>query len=236
MRNGFLYALFALLFIAAIWFTFSNQSPQAFLDTVFAKSYKHSVTESGIVFASDVAPPADVLSSLSGQGSFVLVLRGESGQTALNSAMANALIEMQIVLGGHKKATTTVAMVFDKVNGNWLNCQTDYGTAYQNVTITKEECGVLLNPSNSVVWEIQFPNPHKALPLVELSSNRIVLFPKNIEDIVPATFLTLKSMYPDAEAIISATNSTIDDQTSKKTVTGGNDSASPSDLGEVVPE
>ncbi len=237
MRNGFLYALFALLFLAAVWFTFSNQSPQAFLDGLFVKSYKYSLTDSGITFASDVAPPGEVLLALSKKDSFVLVLRGESGQTALNSAMANALIEQQIVLAGHKKATTTVVMAFDKMNGSWINCQTDYGTAKQNVTITKEECGVLLAPSNSVVWEIQFPNPHITLPLFELSADRIVFFPKNIEDIVPATFLTLKTMYPDAEAIIGVANNTIGEQQTPSEITGNNASDSnANDLGTIAPQ
>lgn len=212
MRNGILYAVFALLFVAAVWFTVTNTSPQAFLDGIFAKSYTYKVTEFGVTFASNEAPPATMLSVLSERDSFVLVLRGEPGQTFLNSAMGNALIQEQIILGGHAKATTTVIMAFDKINGNWINCQTDYGTAQQNVTISIEECGTLLNPTNSVIWDIQFPNPSKPTPFVELTPNRITVFPKNATDIVPVNFLILKSMYADAEQIIGAANTTIGDQ------------------------
>ncbi|MEK6902971.1 MAG: hypothetical protein AABX02_05295, partial [archaeon] len=102
------------------------------------------------------------------------------------------------------------------------------GTAQQNVTISNEECTTLMNPSNSVVWEIQFPNPSKKGPLMELSVNRMVLYPKVMEDIVPATYLALKSMYPDAEAIIGATNSTIGGQQTPEEIADSNAIPEPS--------
>ncbi len=211
MRNLKLYAVFVVLFGLAAFVFFSGVTPSGVWNSLFSQGYAYSESQQGILFASNEAAPTTILVALASAQSFILSPRMVLGNSPLNTAAANMLVQDQIVLGGHQKSTLTVIRVFENStpNAKLVSCQTDFGSAKDNEAISVEECAVLLDTQNSVVLELDFPNAQQARPIVELSSNRVAIKPVKDTDVSGVNFLFLRAMYPDAEKLIDAANSTV---------------------------
>jgi hypothetical protein len=210
MRNAHLYALFALLFAGAAFLAVTQTTPQELWESVFATKYAYSLSESGIIFASNDAPIDESLSFISQQESFVLSLVGVQGNNPLNGSVGDALVQQQIVLGGNQKLTMTVIRVYDVPNGKWLGCQTDYGTAKDSQFISIEECQSLLSPVNAFLIVVGFPEPSRSQPLVLLSPKSATLLVPKEEDIPGVNYLFLRTVFPNAEQLIGVANSIVD--------------------------
>ena len=211
MRNARLYSIFAALFGLAVIAFLSGVTPQGIINGLFSQGYTYTNSQEGILFASNEAPPSELLTILAAKQSFILSPRMVSGNSPLNTAAANMLIQDQIVLGGHQKATFTVIRVYDNgsPSAKLLSCQTDYGTAEDNQTISVAECESILSTQNSVILEIDFPNASLSRPVVEMSSSRVTLKPVNESDVAPVNFLFLRGMFSDASELIQSANSTV---------------------------
>ncbi|MBM3282271.1 MAG: hypothetical protein FJY86_02945 [Candidatus Diapherotrites archaeon] len=211
MRNGKLYLVFIVLFVLAAGAFLLGITPSSVWNNVFSSGYAYSDSQQGILFASNDAQPSETIPSLAAQQSFILSPRMVIGNSPLNSAAAAMLVQDQIVLGGHQKSTLTVIRVYenDSPSAKWLSCQTDYGSAKDNETITLEECSKLLDTTNSVILELDFPRATMSRPVVEFLSNRVIIKPVKADDVPGVNFLFLRAMYSDAEKLISAANQTV---------------------------
>ncbi|MEK6970080.1 MAG: hypothetical protein AABW68_00095, partial [archaeon] len=158
MRNAHLYVLFVLLFGGAAFLAVTQTSPLELWARFIAPSYAYSLSENGVLFASNDAPIPESLEFIRRQESFVLSPVGLEANGTLNGLVGEALIQQQIILGGNQKFTMTVIRVYDAPGQTWLGCQTDYGTAKESVFIPVPECQVLLSPSNSFVFFTEFPD------------------------------------------------------------------------------
>lgn len=211
MRNARLYSIFVALFgVAVIAFLF-GVTPQGIINGLFSQGYTHTDSQEGIHFASNEAPPSELLTVLAAKQSFILSPRMVSGNSPLNTAAANMLIQDQIVLGGHQKATFTVIRIYENgsPSAKLLSCQTDYGTAEDNETISVEECNSILSTQNSVILELEFPNSSLSRPVVEMSSSRVIIKPVKDSDVSAVNFLFLRGMFSDAPELIKSANSTV---------------------------
>jgi hypothetical protein len=211
MRNTKLYVLFVILFgIAAVAYL-SGITPQGAWNSLFSQGYTYSESQQGVLFASNEAKLSELLPFLASKQSFILSPRMVLGNSPLNTAAANMLIQDQIVLGGHQKTTLTVIRVFENgtPSAKWVSCQTDYGSAKDNETITVEECSELLNTQNSIILELDFPNASQSRPIVELSSSRVIIKPVNENEVSGVNFLFLRAMFSDAEKLIGEANSVV---------------------------
>lgn len=211
MKNAFLYGIFALLLVMAAFFYVNKVSPVEFVNGLFSKQYAYNESQQGIIFASNVAPPTEIVQGMAQKDSFVLSPSMVVSQSSLNSFVSQALVQQQIVLGGHQKVTTIVVRVYDQPHGKWLGCQTDYGTAKQNEFIPVADCLPLLEPGNSILVNIEFPNPSLSVPFIELTENSIALFPVDESDIPGVNYLLLRALFSDADALIGQANQTIVD-------------------------
>lgn len=211
MRNVKLYAIFVVLFgLSAIAFL-SGVTPQGVFNSLFSQGYAYTESSQGVLFGSNEATPTEMLGVLAAKQSFILSPRMVLGNSALNTAAANLLIQDQIVLGGHQKTTLTVIRVYENgtPSAKWVSCQTDYGSAQGNETISVEDCSKLLDTQNSVILELDFPNSSQARPIVELFANRVTIKPVRAEDVSGVNFLFLRGMFSDAEDLIGAANTTV---------------------------
>ncbi len=211
MRNARLYSIFVALFgLAVIAFLF-GVTPQGIINGLFSQGYTYTDSQEGILFASNEAPPSELLTILAAKQSFILSPRMVSGNSPLNTAAANMLIQDQIVLGGHQKATFTVIRVYENgsPSAKLLSCQTDYGTAEDSQTISVAECDSILSTQNSVILELEFPNSSLSRPVVEMSSSRVTLKPVKDSDVSAVNFLFLRGMFSDASELIKSANSTV---------------------------
>jgi hypothetical protein len=212
MRHAPLYSLFAFLFIVSLYLALNQTSPQDVWNRLFSPaSYPYTETQQGILFASKEALPSQILPVLAQKDSFVLSPIGLEGSSSFNSQVAEALIQQQIVLTGHQKVTRTVYRVYDTPGGKWLNCQTDYGTAKENAVISVGECMTLLDSPNSITLRIEFPDASRAQPLVEVSTQGVILYPVNENDVPGVNFLLMRALYADAPQLIGLTNKVIAD-------------------------
>lgn len=211
MRNAKLYAIFVVLFGLAAIAYLSGVTPQGVLNALFSQGYTYTESSQGVLFGSNEAVPTELLGVLAAKQSFILSPRMVLGNSALNTAAANLLIQDQIVLGGHQKTTLTVIRVFENgsPSAKWVSCQTDYGSAQGNENISVEECSKLLDTKNSVILELDFPNAQQGRPIVELSSNRVTIKPVRVDDVSGVNFLFLRGMFSDAGTLINAANTTV---------------------------
>jgi hypothetical protein len=208
MKNRFLYGLFGVLFVAALLVYIGFVSPQNVLDGLFNKGYAYSESQQGIKFVSNEAVPSVILEQISGKPSFILSpYMFDSGE--LNTFMSQALVQQQIVFTGHQKLTTALIFVHNS-SGDWVGCQTDFGTADQSTFITKEECREFLDSSSAVLIEILLPDETLSQPIVEISSKKITIAPKLASDVPGVNFLLMRSLYSDAEDLIGVANSLVD--------------------------
>ncbi len=210
MRNVHLYALFALLFAGALFLAVTQTTPQELWGKIFATKYEYSLTESGILFASNDASIEESLAFIGQQKSFVLSPVGLQTNGSLNGLIGDALVQQQIVLGGNQKLTMTVVRVYDVPNGKWLGCQTDYGTAKDSQFIGLEECQSLLSPSNSYVILTAFPDDSLSQPLVLISPTSTVIYTPKEEDIPGVNYLFLRGVFKNAEQLIGVANQVVD--------------------------
>lgn len=206
MRNAHLYALFVLLFGAALYLAVTQTTPQEVWTKLFSPSYKYTESENGIIFASNDAPIAEVLTYVSQQNSFILSPVGLSTPGSLNGVMGQSIVQQQIVFGGHSKLVRTVIRVYDKPNGKWVGCQTDYGTSQNSEFISVEECEPLLTSPNSITIYVPFPDASLAQPLVLFTPSSVTINTVKEEDIPGVTFLFLRGLYSDAEQLIGIAN------------------------------
>ncbi len=211
MRNAPLYGLFALLFGFALVLSVTQTSPSELWGSLFSKTYAHTESQQGILFVSDAGTPSEVLSALALKETFILSPIGVSGNLPLNSWVAEALIQQQIVFGGHQKLTQTIVRVYDSPTGTWLGCQTDFGTATQSTFIKVPECSSLLSTTNAVTLSIAFPDASRAQPLVEVTPSSITIYPVVENDIPGVNFLLMRALYSDAETLIGLANETVED-------------------------
>lgn len=211
MRNLKLYSLFVILFALAAGAYFSGLTPHKVWNTLFSQGYTYTESQQGILFASNESKPSELAALLSSKQSFIISPRMITGNSPLNTAASELLIQDQIVLGGHQKTTLTVIRVYenDAPNAKLTSCQTDYGSAKDNETISPEECAKLLDAQNSVVLELDFPLSTMARPIVEMSSSRVTIKPVKASDVSGVNFLFLRALFPDAENLISAANATV---------------------------
>ncbi|MFH0970058.1 MAG: hypothetical protein V1776_01205 [Candidatus Diapherotrites archaeon] len=208
MRNAPLYFLFVLLFALAFYFSVTQTSPSDLWDSFFENSYSHTESQQGIIFASNDAIPSVILATIAQKNSFVLSPVGLKGSASLNKEVADALIQQQIVLGGHQKLTQTILRVYDTVDGNWIGCQTDFGTGKESEFISLEECNALLHTTNAITIRIAFPDAERKQPLVEVTPTTITIFPVLESDIPGVNFLLMRSLYADAPDLIGLVNQT----------------------------
>ncbi len=208
MRNAKLYAVFVVLFGIAAFAYLSGVTPHNAWNALFSQGYAYTESAQGILFASNEGVPTQLLSLLSAEQSFIISPHMVLGNSPLNTAAANLLIQDQIVLSGHRKSTLTVIRVFDSSasNGKWVSCQTDFGSGKDNETISVSECVSLLDAPNSVVLELDFPNASQSRPIVELSSKKVTIKPVKDTDVSGVNFLFLRGMFPDAGELIDSTN------------------------------
>lgn len=208
MKNHFLYGLFALLFVVATLTYIGFISPSAFLQDIFGKRYAFEESQQGIRFVTDLdKKPSELLAEAATHKSFILSpAASESVEEGYNVYWTQALVQQQIVLGGNGKVTLVLVRVFDKVNGEWTSCQTDYATSEQSQTIGLEECRQLLNSPDSILIEVHFPDEELRAPIVEVSPNKITLNPVLARDIPGVNFLLMRSMFLNAERLIGASN------------------------------
>ncbi len=208
MRNARLYLLFLILFGIAVLFHLSGATPQSLADGLFSTGYAYSESQEGILFGSNEAKPSELLLVLAQKPSFILSPRMVEGNGDIIAFTSQSLVLQQVVLGGNQKITTTVVRVYDSPspNAKWLGCQTDYGTAQDNETVDVVTCMKILDTTNSVLIEVDFPNASQSRPIVEVSSTRITIKPSKLQDITPSTALLLMSMFSNAQQLIQLTN------------------------------
>ena len=211
MRNVKLYLVFVVLFVFAAGAYLSGVTPSNVWNSLFSQGYVYSESQQGISFVSNEAKPSELASLLASKQSFILSPRMVLGNSPLNTAAAEMLIQDQIVLGGHGKSTLTVIRVFenDSPNAKLVSCQTDYGSAKDNETVSPDECARLLDTQNSVVLELDFPRATNSRPIVEMSSTRVTLKPVKASDVSGVNFLFLRALFSDAEDLIDAANTTV---------------------------
>ena len=215
MRNTRLYAVFAVFFLAAILGYSLGYTPQSIWSSLFSTHYTYTESQQGIVFASNDAPIGEILLVLRNTDSFILSPTGIQKEGEWNAWVSQALIQQQIVLTGHQKVTTTLIRVFDQLHGQWVGCQTDYGTGRQSAFISVNECQALLSVAHSVILEIAFPDPQKTAPVVELAPNKITIFPVKASDVPGVNFLLMRALYADAEGLIAVANQIVENSQNK---------------------
>ncbi len=215
MKHQFLYGLFALLFIVASLTYVGYISPQAFVNQWWGQRFSFEETQQGIRFVSNEAKPSTLVAGLAEAPSFVLVMHAsETLEDQYNAYWTQALVQQQIVLVGHDRLTLIAIKVFDKVNGTWKGCQTDFATAKQNEFISIAACQQLMDTQNSAVIEVLFPDASLSAPIVEVTSRKISIRPVKGTDIPGVNFLLMRSMFSDAEELIGLANAFVEDNNS----------------------
>jgi hypothetical protein len=217
VKHSFLYGLFALLFILATLTYIGYISPSQFVQDVFGTHYKYEESQQGIRFVSNEGKPTALLQQLAQANSFVLVPHASASiADGYNAYWTQALVQQEIVLGGHQKNALIATKVFDEQNGTWKGCQTDYATAKQNQFISVSECQGLLDTPHSAVIEIEFPDAHLRAPIVEITSQKITIRPVLGKDIPGVNFLLMRAMFSDSEQLIGAANEVVKQRPSSK--------------------
>ncbi len=212
MKHQFLYGAFAILFILASLTYVGYISPQAFVNQWWGQRYSYEEVQQGIRFVSNEAKPSVLLNELAKAPSFVLVAHASAlTEDQYNAYWTQALVQQQIVLVGHDRLTLIIVKVFDKVNGAWKGCQTDFATAQQNEFISIAACQQLIDTQNSAVIETVFPDASLSAPIVEVTSQKITLRPVKGIDIPGVNFLLLRAMYSDAGQLIDLANGFVED-------------------------
>lgn len=212
MKHQFLYGVFAVLFILASLTYVGYISPQAFVNQWWGQHYEFEESQQGIRFVSNEAKASTLLQDLSKAPSFVLVAHASNEiNDQYNAYWTQALVQQQIVLAGYERLTLVIVKVFDKVNGTWKGCQTDFATAQQNEFISIAACQQLIDTQNSAVIEVVFPDASLSAPIVEVTSQKITLRPVKGTDIPGVNFLVLRAMFPDAQALIDLANGFVED-------------------------
>ncbi|MFH1224556.1 MAG: hypothetical protein V1676_02005 [Candidatus Diapherotrites archaeon] len=165
--------------------------------------YDYSVTSEGVEFLSNGMPPADYISSFS-EGDYFIVSPEFKGERA-GQQMVDALTLFSTVLRANRKNVAIVARVVDSA-GNLTKCQTNRGDLKTSEEITSEECAGMLSDAGYVVIYIGVPDASLPNTRAVFSEGKIEIFPKEGSDAPHASLAVLKSMFGNAEEVISKSN------------------------------
>lgn len=165
--------------------------------------YEYRVVKENVEFLSNNMPPSEYLSSFSTSPSFLVV--PEFSDESASPEMTSALTLFSAVLNANGRETVIAGRVLDNA-GNTLKCWTNRGDAKTNDEINAEECDAILSDSKYVSVRIHELDTSLPVTRVVLSDNMIEIFPNSAQALPLASFLTLESMFSNAEEIISGAN------------------------------
>jgi len=165
--------------------------------------YEYRVVKENVEFLSNGMPPQDYCSSFSPSPSFLIV--PEFSDEYASPEMTSALTLFSAVLNANGKETIVAGRILDNA-GNTLKCRTNRGDAKTNEEIGAEECDALLADGSYVVVRIRMIDTVRPLTSVVLSERTIEILPNSAGGLGLASFLTLDSMFPNTEEIISGAN------------------------------
>ncbi len=169
------------------------------------KAYTYSVREEGVLFASDLAPPGELLQFNAQHSTFIVSHEFREGTENLDD-VTNALTAFQAVLTAADKKVVTVLRETD-AEGNLLGCQTNKGDRKEVFEVSAEECREILR-EKGVLVNIFSPDPSLKQPTVVLHREKIDVFPSS-ENNSSLYLLILKSMFRNTQEVLDAINAMV---------------------------
>jgi hypothetical protein len=189
--------IIALLFIGAAllvsFYYFNSQS-----------AYKFSYEKDNVKFVSNEAEPVSLMREFN-LNDTVFISPGIMENASGNNYISSAFNLVQIVFIGNGKNTVSLWRVVSK-EGSLLSCRTNLGNISKDIELSVQDCRKILDDKNNAIVLLSLPTKAQN-SIVAFSNNRIEIVPEKIEKMPLVSFSFLKTMYANAELIVSKTNS-----------------------------
>ena len=180
----------------------------AFMLANTVHEYQYNVQAQGILFSSDLMPPADYLAELRGKDSFLVAVSMQE-KDPLNTLQSQALNLLSVILIYNDKKSMSLVKVFE--SSQLVYCQTNWGEELINERIEVEECQqVLNNLEGKVLIEVNFHNVGLKQTQVVLEQNKVSIFPRSAADIADAPYKTMSVVFPNTDEAINNVNDLTD--------------------------
>ena len=163
------------------------------------------VSVDGVLFKGQGASPFELIPKLAKEGKFIVSAEIYQPGKAVNPLMSNASNLFVVVLIGNGKEVTQLIQAVDE-SGNLLFCETNFGDVKTQEQITVEQCNAMLNSSDKVVIEINFPNNELQSAVATVSENRIVVQSNSNAAINNSAFTVLQTMFSNAQDVLDKSN------------------------------
>ncbi len=169
------------------------------------EKYQFESVEGGILFASNVEHPTQILKeNFLDASDFIVSLDYVQGNAA-NSQLGQAMVLLTEVLTVQHKKVSIVVRSLDG-EGNVLACQTNDANKHANRSISREECLKLFENTSTIDIFVHYPDSSLPRSKVVLDLHTAHVFPKIPSDSANASYILLKTMYSDTDSIVAAIN------------------------------
>ncbi|MDO8538430.1 MAG: hypothetical protein Q7S21_06095 [archaeon] len=169
------------------------------------KTYSYAIESKGVMFYSDISPPADLLKELAKKRTFIISPQLDEKNSNVNAVTDSMLVWLGVLQASDKNAVSLIRAVDAK--NNLINCRSNLGNPRTDVELSASECNYLLSKEHpSVKIIILAPNNSLSNPEAVLEEDIITIKPAKTFDESRVSLQLLNAMFSDVQAIIDKIN------------------------------
>ncbi len=165
----------------------------------------NTVVVENIEFVSAQSSPISAVRQLAGSESFIISAQVHDPVTGADTLLFNSAALFIVVLSGNEKNVIQLFRIVDQ-QGNLSYCLTNHGELTTEERLSVEECNSLLAGDGPVKILINPANSSLSQPRISFSGDSVTIEADKVESTSNAAFTLLKTMFSNAEEVISKSN------------------------------
>jgi len=153
--------------------------------------------------------PFEVFPSFAENTTFIVSPQMNEKATNLDHTIFNSTALFLQVLNGNNRNAIQILRAHNQEK-ELLYCYTNYGDLTKSERLEKEECLELLSQEGAGIIMIEFPDEQLPGPVIEISSQKLVVRPNKESTIGSTSFLALRILFKNAEQVIEGSSTILD--------------------------